>query len=386
MFQFDFHVFEPRREPTYRELRGQPFHSPCDSESDSGAEGSTAGPNPDTRDAPEIEDTQETSASSSVSLPASPWPGKVRELDYQITDSADPKYVDLVVPYLTYSQFQTTAVYKTGISYHSFIDMLRSYTVGYSDVLTRKAAVMCDRMAMSDARQSRIVAIDEDHEASSEDAESDYLPSDSEISSDNLCNGMELVKTTFPVWLPGDGSSQETQIRQGLLNGIPGDSAVMHDGKDMPFNLVSSKWLEWRDFAVYPAVNDPDIKTLEGDAIKCHGYIMGTWTDAGVLETRWSGLCFHVVDCVFGEEGLDGTHNFLISRNLLSDENSVTCKSAQLPRPLFPDGPPEADLTRHSVRMGQEAALRAAEFLLVPICAMSNHDYGEPVEAAEEEE
>lgn len=326
------------------------------------------------------------------------WPGKIPELDYQITDNTDTKYVDLVVPYLSYSQFQTTAVYKTGLSYYSFLDMLRHHIVGYGHDLARKAAAMCERMAKADAflsgseigegehsqadssvdkkehdgedgnspgipsqretsatRRPYTIKVvqgqddsDSDSDANSDsDTESDsYLPSDSEISSDNLCNGIALARTEFPVWIPSRSrrdsstSTSETkqhdhhdyEIRHGLLNDIPGDSAIVHNGENISLNLVSSKWLEWRDFAVYPAVSSPNIQTSEGDNIKCHGYIMGTWTDTdtdtGILETRWSGLCFHIVDCVFGEEGDSDseTHNFLINSNLLSDENSTTCK------------------------------------------------------------
>jgi len=390
---FDFDAFGPRKTLSY----GKVLASPSGLGSDSNAEGSTR-PRPQNENSPDTQMTQKTSSPPVV------WPGKIPEFDYQIADSTDIKYVDLVVPYLSYSQFQTTAVYKTGISYYSFIDMLRHHTVGYSHDLARKAAAMCEGMAKADAFLSgseigeeehfqddsfvdkmehdgedgnspgiplprattpdtrrpytiKVVQGQDDSDSNSDpnsdsNTESDsYLPSDSEISSDNLYNGIALVRTEFPVWLPSRRDSptstkqHDYEIRHGLLNDIPGDSAIVHNGEDISLNLVSSKWLEWRDFAVYPAVSSPSIQTSQGENIKCHGYIMGTWTDTdtdtGILETRWSGLCFHVVDCVFGEEGDSDseTHNFLINENLLSDENSTTCK------PLLPPSVPPYLLT-----------------------------------------
>jgi len=173
-FQFDFLAFQPRGQQ-----RGPPTHQPLfDDLSNSGAE------------------YLKPRAQNSVTIRR----GKFRELDYQITDAADPKYVDLVVPYMDYSHFQTTSVYKTGIGYKAFLNLLRCYSVGdygYDDVLVGEAADMCVKIAAFDALQSGGVSFDVE-QLDDENIWLDWLANCSE----KLCNGMELAEAKFPVWLP----------------------------------------------------------------------------------------------------------------------------------------------------------------------------------------
>ena len=166
-FQFDFFAFQPRDPPTDQPL--------FDVLSNSGAE------------------YLKLKEQNSVTIRR----GKFRELDYQITDAADPKYVDLVVPYMDYSHFQTTSVYKTGIGYKAFLNLLRCYSVGgygYDDVVGDEAADMCVRIAAFDALQSGGVSFDVEQL----DDEDVWFANRSE----KLCNGMELAEAKFPVWLP----------------------------------------------------------------------------------------------------------------------------------------------------------------------------------------
>ncbi len=170
MFQFGFDVFEPRAIARHSL---SPRHDRC--------------PNLGTRNYdPSSEQLR---------------PGKFRELEYHITDSANPRQLDLVVPYIEYTQFQATAFYNSGMGYKDFLKLLRNYSIGgsfYGNAVVEKVADMCSRIATFEAKRSGGVTLDVKDLDDDEDTWGNWLANHSE----RLCGGVALVEANVPTWLP----------------------------------------------------------------------------------------------------------------------------------------------------------------------------------------
>ncbi len=87
----------------------------------------------------------------------------------------------------------------------------------------------------------------------------------------------------------------------------------MDDG-EFHYNLISSRWADWRHMTINNIDEDlmPKIKTADGCLIPCHGYVVGTWTDF-LLEYQYRGLMLFVVDASFYLPGCDVVHNFVLN-------------------------------------------------------------------------
>ena len=115
---------------------------------------------------------------------------------------------------------------------------------------------------------------------------------------------------------------------EGFFNGIPGDSVLldMHDEAG-GHNFVSSTWVDWESFTLHTMSPQslPKLTFPNDDAVQCHGYISGTWTQQNA-DRRWTGIQCFVVDAVFSRDGLDEPQQFLFCSNALGYSNCHQCK------------------------------------------------------------
>jgi hypothetical protein len=121
------------------------------------------------------------------------------ELQYQIED-AGPKHIDMVVPYIEYADFQTTATYKSGMGYSKFLELLRRDAVGGArseKMLTDYAADVCVRMAAYDS-----VTSSSSIKTPAEDLDGGSWPDWQEDRPEKICGSMAIAGARIPAWLP----------------------------------------------------------------------------------------------------------------------------------------------------------------------------------------
>lgn len=178
--------------------------------------------------------------------------------------------------------------------------------------------------------------------------------------------------------------TQTLPVRCGFFNNIPAGPAILLDkpSRDEAYSMVSSNWLDWKTFTLHQAAEDrtPSLRFASGEAVRCHGYITGTWTEDGNLSQQWSGLQFFVVDCDFGDAGSSERRHFLINRTMLSDRNLHHSESFfdSIVRPCM--------LTAGSDGTGKEVFLRDSQHASLPVCALIVLNHGEYVEVYPEKE
>jgi hypothetical protein len=112
---------------------------------------------------------------------------------------------------------------------------------------------------------------------------------------------------------------------KGFLNGIPGDTALVQ--KSLPYNLVSSRWVDYLRFPFRPdrEASIPPLKASDGSLIPATCYITGTWTDFEA-EHQWNDVKLFVVDAVFSAPGSSEKHHFLFNPDTLSEQRRIQSK------------------------------------------------------------
>ena len=110
------------------------------------------------------------------------------------------------------------------------------------------------------------------------------------------------------------GSCGHVSEVQGFFNCVPtGPSLMLAETLGHQLNLVSSKWADWKHFALHSLPNStPLLELTDGRKIRCHGYISGTWTDI-YLQFQRKIIKLLVVDAVFSAANVSGEDTYLFA-------------------------------------------------------------------------
>ncbi|MCJ1266555.1 hypothetical protein MMC22_006440 [Lobaria immixta] len=109
---------------------------------------------------------------------------------------------------------------------------------------------------------------------------------------------------------------------EGFFNNIPGDSALLDLNNELGgFSLVSSSWIDWKNFTVHQVAPSHNPRLISnGKCMKCHGYIMGTWTEKS-LRSQWTGIPIFIVDAIFTERESNKICNFILNPGVVGAHN-----------------------------------------------------------------
>ncbi|KAI1273448.1 hypothetical protein F5Y07DRAFT_376441 [Xylaria sp. FL0933] len=225
-------------------------------------------------------------------------------------DEGEGSGISVVCPYVAYEDLCQVTGYRWGFTYADFVQQLRSSqrTGDFSRLLEIKKG-MCKEWSAEANKELYTILIDETRQ----------MPQ-SGTSEENS----ERYHQGSPV---GDDGTE------GFFNNIPGRGIWIHHETLVPgfnFNLVSSQWADWETFVSKDSIlttDYPELRSANGDSIKCRGCISGSWIP-GNLEGRYAMEKVFVVDAVFTtSKEPQRQWEFVFSRSNLTGNSRAERKS-----------------------------------------------------------
>lgn len=174
-------------------------------------------------------------------------------LVYSVNEGEDSS-ISVVCPYVAYNDLSQVTGFRWAFTYADFIQQLRSSRrAGDVPRLLEIQKAMCKEWSIDANEELPTVLIDEVRQTpqtgTSEDNSETYHQS-------------------------GPLGDDETE---GFFNNTPGRVVWIHHKGLVPgFNLVSSQWVDWKNFVSNdspPTTDYPELRSANGNLIKCLGYI-----------------------------------------------------------------------------------------------------------------